>query len=232
MVKIHELMNMIESHTIERSEETAINEEDDKKSRDLSSERSALNEISTLYDNFIRVLQEDSGGCYILSTQDEGNNKKHTQLFLMYAQANNADTNPSRNVTQNIYRAHEQLITKLNDYNQKYSEHSISTNEFPNGRNSAMRSVDTLTLVRIFDITTNGSTNSNVIEDVKIVGCQSKAEQDIKTNIKFKTSKGITNLTDDMAKSIANMITTKPYSQNIKQYGCFFDLGDLSNLAF
>lgn len=231
MVKIHELMNTIESHTIERSEETAVNEEDDKKLRDLTGERSALNEISTLYDNFVRVLQEDSGGCYILSTQDEGNNKKHTQLFLMYAQANNADTNPSRNVTQNIYRAHEQLITKLNDYNQKYSEHSISTNEFPNGRNSAMRSIDTLTLIRIFDITTDGSTNSNVIEDVKIVGCQSKAEQDIKTNIKFKTSKGITDLTDDMAKSIANMITTKPYSQNIKQYGCFFDLGDLSNLV-
>ena len=231
MITIHELMNAIEQHSIEKSEKTAINEEDDKNLRQLSDERNILNEISTLYDNFIQKLQNDAGGSYILTSQDDGLNKKHTQLFLMYSQANNTNTNPSKPITQEICRAHEQLINKLNEYNQNYSENAISVNDYPNRKNIAFRITDKLNLIKIFDIKTSDSNTSNTIEDVTIVGSNNKTAENIKANIKFQMSTGTGILTDEMAKSISELITTKPYSNNIKQYGCFFDLGDLSNLV-
>lgn len=225
MVSIHTFMKSIESHTLENSEKIGINEEDDESLKKISNERAQLNEIASSYNNFISALQNNASGSYILTSQEENNIKKN-QLFLMYNTVENNNGVVIRRVDNAIYTSHEDLITKLNDYNTNYPSNAIDVRKYPNGRNDAYINTDFFTLTDTFDIEDD---ENHKITKVTVIakGCQGKTVEELK-NISFSTGATLTNRT---AEEINKLISTEPYSTNLKRYTYLFDLSDLIDIV-
>lgn len=226
MVSMHTYMNAIESHTIIPDGKSAVNEEDEANLREINNERSALNEISTAYNTFVTALEKDASDCYILQKQ-EGEEGNKTQLFLMYNDHDGRNGNYVRHINNDIYVAHNELITRLNNYNTSYPKRAIDVGRFPNGRGNAYSPNESISLTDMFRINVNK--DMNAITDVTVVanGCNSKASSDL-MGIKFND--GIT-LTDKMATALSSLITASPISNKIKRFAYVVNLYDLIDIV-
>lgn len=227
MVTLYELMNYIDSKIVEESDDNGINEDDSKRLSDINYEKTALNNIQTSMNEFIKAFTDDASA-YVLKTgkSNDGNIENDTQLFLMYSTVEDKDKR-TRKYSDTISKKHSALLTAITEYNLQYSDNSISNSKYPNGESSTYGSGSLTTYTVRYSFAIVPDNNGNII-GLAMVGASGKELEKIKEitfNDKIK-------LNDAVAEEVHKLITNRPYnSKSIQQYVYVVDLYDVQTIV-
>ncbi len=179
MVKIHDYMQAIERHMIESDDNNGVSEEDSEKLNNITNERSMLNDIIEAYNAFVKSMTDNTNNSYVIDTKKD-EDRSDTQLFLMFNDVNDNDGTFTTSITDDIRIKHEDLITRLRLYNEKYTSNAFDVKKYPNGKNTSYEKGDTLRLTRVFSISINEETNS--IDNITVVAdnCSDTSPESLK----------------------------------------------------
>lgn len=214
MVTLFEYMTTIKKHMLENTN-NAINEEDNARLVQINNERNLLNEINTLYTDFINSLKNDCNN-NILQSKDSNNN---IQLLLFYNQVTKIANSFKRNITQDIYEKHNNLINKVVEYNTNYHDNSIELTKMPNSKMDGYRLTDSIELIELLNI----EENDKGLKTIELVSGYNSINVNNLKNIKFNNNN---RLNEQTATDLINLLTTKPYSNKLQKYACLINLYD------
>lgn len=210
MVTLFEYLISIRKHMIDGTN-SVVNETDNEKLIQINNERNFLNEILSSYNEFINSLEKDSNDCFILSKDSDNN----TQLLLFYDQVTKIGDNFKRNISQEIYEKHNNLINKVVEYNTNYNSNSIELTKLPNGKTEGYNLTDYMNMIELLDI----QSEDNSIVSVELISKYNTLDVNSIKSIKFNNN----TMNEQMAINFINLITSKPYSNKLRKYACLFN---------